>query len=99
VPPEAQQLPNESRRFWRDVTQAILAREYGRATALKQQLEEAQRAKAAARARRGDEWRPRFFTGATTPVGRPELTAEGRAALEGLHAGDYRLQPAAETGA
>lgn len=99
VPPEDQQLPNESRRFWQDVTRAILAREYGSATTLKQQIEERQREKAAQRQARQEEWRPRFFTGATTPVGRPEMTAEGEDALRRLGMGDYVLTPATVTGA
>lgn len=93
IPPEDQQLPNESRRFWHDVTAAIHSREYTKATNIKHQLEERQREKAAARKERNEEWRPRFFTAATTPVGRPDLTTEGERVLKGLQEGDYRLEP------
>lgn len=96
IPPEDQQLPNESRRFWHDVTEAIHSREYSKATNIKHQLEERQREKAAARKERNEEWRPRFFTAATTPDGRPDLTQEGERVLRGLQEGDYRLEPAEE---
>ena len=99
IPPEDQQLPNESRRFWHDVTQAILAREYNRATSLKQEIEERQREKAAARKAGNKEWQPRFFTAATSPVGRPELTSEGQEVLIGLQEGNFRLKPSVVTGA
>ncbi|KAI9833871.1 MAG: hypothetical protein M1826_006394 [Phylliscum demangeonii] len=93
VPAEREQLPNESRRVWHDVTQAIRARDYGRATALKQQVEERQRDQAAERKARHEDFHPRFFTAATTPPGRPTLTAAGREALRGLHEGHYQLAP------
>ncbi|KAI9840735.1 MAG: hypothetical protein M1838_003929 [Thelocarpon superellum] len=99
VPPEEQQLPNESRRFWHDVTQAILLREYSKATTVKQQLEERQRNKAASRKDGGEEWQPRFFTGVFTPVGMPELTEEGQKAMRGLETGDFILTPSVVTGA
>ncbi|KAI9820835.1 MAG: hypothetical protein M1832_003468 [Thelocarpon impressellum] len=99
VPPEEEQLPNESRRFWHEVTESIKARQYTRATAVKQELEERQRQKAAARIEKEHEWRPRFFTGVFTPVGRPELTPDGEEALQGLQAGDYKLRPSSITGA
>ncbi|KAI9754872.1 MAG: hypothetical protein M1815_005371 [Lichina confinis] len=99
IPPEEQQLPNESRRFWHDLTHAILSREYGRATNIKQQLEEGQREKAAARKANGEEWRPRFFTAVTEPSGRPDLTPDGQIALRGLQEGQYVLEPSLVTGA
>ncbi|KAI9816510.1 MAG: hypothetical protein M1827_001642 [Pycnora praestabilis] len=99
IPPIEQQLPNESRRFWTDVTNSILNREYTKATNLKQELEERQRDKAAARKAANQEWQPRFFTGQVTPAGRPELTREGIEALRGLNMGNYNLQESAVTGA
>ena len=99
IPPEAAQLPNESRRFWRDVTAAITARDFGRATKLKQAIEQRQREKAEQRRVTNAEWRPRFFAGAVTPIGRPDLTEEGRQALEGLEREDYRLEENKELGA
>ena len=93
IPPEEMQLPNESQRFWHDVTQSILAKDFSKATTLKQRLEEGQREKAAIRNSQGHEWQPRFFTAATTPVGRPLLTPDGQLALDRLHGGDYSLDP------
>ncbi|KAF2155338.1 hypothetical protein K461DRAFT_292208 [Myriangium duriaei CBS 260.36] len=99
VPPDEKQLENESRKFWGDVTQAILDKEFGRATTAKQELEERQRQKAADRKARNAEWQPRFFTEAMLASGRPELSDEGRKALDGLHKGDWHLEPSSETGA
>ncbi|KAI9886629.1 MAG: hypothetical protein M1823_001543 [Watsoniomyces obsoletus] len=99
VPPEEDQLPNESRRFWHDVTQAIHAKEWSKATTLKQRLEEGQREKAAQRKSEAHEWRPRFFTGVVTPIGKPELSTEGEAVLKGLERGEYRLEESAVRGA
>lgn len=98
-PPDEEQLPNESRKFWSGVTQAILSKQYSLATSLKQELEERQREKAAERKARDVEWKPRFFTGATTPVGKPELTKDGEDALKGLHDGHFELPPNVEMGA
>ncbi|KAI9676912.1 MAG: hypothetical protein M1817_006751 [Caeruleum heppii] len=89
VPPPDAQLPTESRRFWAGVTAAIHAREFSRATALKQELEEKQRVKASERREKGGEYRPRFFQGVVTPVGRPELSEEGREALRRAQGGDW----------
>lgn len=99
VPSMDDQLPNESRKYWAAVTEALTTKQYSKATAEKQLIEERQRAKAADRKARNIEWTPRFFTGATTPAGVPELTDEGKLAMEGLNKGDHRLQPAAETAA
>lgn len=35
---------------------------------------------------------PRFFTGAVTPVGKPDLTPDGLKALDGLHKGVFELE-------
>jgi hypothetical protein len=99
VPPESNQLPNESRRFWKDVTTAILAKDFGKATQLKQEIEERQREKAAERQEKSEEWQPRFFTGAITPLGKPDLTTDGKDALTGLHKGIYTLLESKVTGA
>ena len=99
IPPEVDQLPNESRRFWADVTQAILDKQFAAATKLKTELEERQREKAGARKAQNEEWIPRFFTGSVTPVGKPELTNDGVLALRGLHEGDYRLPESVVMGA
>ncbi|KAL9045115.1 MAG: hypothetical protein Q9214_001803 [Letrouitia sp. 1 TL-2023] len=99
IPPESQQLRNESRRFWQGVTEAILSRQYNQATKLKQELEERQREKAAARKEQGLEWQPRFFTKALVASGKPELTEDGRQALQGLQANDYFLRESSLTSA
>jgi len=99
VPPVEDQLPNESRKFWASVTEAILNKQYSLATQLKQELEERQRDKAADRKARNVEWQPRFFTGATTPIGKPDLTKDGEDVLKGLHMNQFKLEPNKELGA
>ncbi|PWY66181.1 oxysterol-binding protein-like protein 1 [Aspergillus eucalypticola CBS 122712] len=99
LPPEESQLSNESRKFWSLVTEAIVDKKYGQATKLKQDIEERQRRKAAERQNKNETWQPRFFTGAVTPLGRPELTDEGLKVLEGLRSGDYRLDESVTKGA
>lgn len=98
VPPETEQLPNESRRFWHGVTEAILDKRFGQATKLKQEIEERQREIAASRKAQNEEYRPRFFTGALTPLGKPELTEYGKQALRGLQEGHYKLDEGASDG-
>ncbi|KAJ9210078.1 hypothetical protein DTO166G4_8339 [Paecilomyces variotii] len=98
VPPEPEQLPNESRKLWSGVTAAILEKRYSEATKFKQDLEERQRQKAAERKEKNEEWTPRFFTGAVTPLGKPELTEEGKKALKGLHEHNYKLEESKVTG-
>lgn len=99
IPPETQQLSNESRRFWHGVTEAILTKQYGQATKVKQELEERQREKATSRKEQGSEWKPRFFTEAIMPNGKPELTEDGIQALKGLQVNDFHLEESATRGA
>ena len=99
VPPEQCQLPNESRRFWSQVTTAILEKQYGQATKLKHEIEDRQRQKAAERKETNDEWQPRFFTGAVTPLGKPDLTEEGKRVLKGLAEDNFYLEESKVTGA
>lgn len=99
VPPLEEQLPNESLKFWEKVTNAIVGKQFSLATTLKTEIEEHQRAKAAERKTGNKEWQPRFFTGAVTPVGRPDLTKDGEEALNGLHADNYKLTENKEYGA
>jgi oxysterol-binding protein-related protein 9/10/11 len=99
VPPEHIQLPNESLRFWNNVTTAILSRQFSKATQVKVEIEEAQRVKAKRREESGVEWKPWFFIGAITPVGKPELTKEGEAVLKDLQEGKWDLQSRMEPGA
>lgn len=99
VPPEERQLKNESRRFWKDVTDSIMTKQFSAATTQKQELEERQRQRAAERKADGKEWAPRFFTKVTDADGRPELTEEGRMAMRGLHAEEWGLEEPGEYGA
>jgi hypothetical protein len=99
VPPIDEQLSNESQRFWKDVTYAIKNKQYSKATTLKVAIEDRQRAKAADRKTKGEEWTPRFFTGAVTPEGKPELTEEGKLAMEALRDDKWVLKESEELGA
>lgn len=92
LPPAEEQLSNESLKFWSDVTTAIMDKQFTQATKLKQDIEERQRQLAAERKEKQMEWKPRFFTGAVTPLGKPELTEEGQKALQGIRAGEYALE-------
>jgi len=92
LPPIQTQLPNESLKFWSGVTEAITTKQFSRASTLKQELEERQREKARERESSGTTWQPRFFTGAVTPLGKPELTQDGREVLDGLHQGKFELR-------
>jgi len=99
VPPDHKQLPNESRKFWNDVTENIHAKQFSAATSKKQELEERQREKAAERKAQQKEWKPRFFTSVTESNGRPELTEEGKEAMRGLHMEEWHLEEPEEYGA
>jgi len=99
IPPIAEQLPNESLRFWSDVTEAILDKEFNKATKLKHDIEERQREKAVERKENNEEWQPRFFTGVVTPIGRPDLTDEGKAVLKGLGENNFSLKENNKLGA
>nr|POE48884.1 oxysterol-binding protein-like protein 1 [Quercus suber] len=98
-PPLEQQLPNESQRFWHDVTHSITSKQFAAATTQKTEIEEKQRERAAERKAAGTDWTPRFFTGATVPKGRPELSSDGVLALQRLHDGNWALDPPTEYGA
>ena len=99
IPPIEEQLPNESRKFWEGVTNAIVNKQFALATTLKQEIEEKQRAKVTERKEQNKEWQPRFFTGALTPVGKPALTKDGEEALKGLREDNFTLEPNKELGA
>ncbi|KAK2784087.1 hypothetical protein FQN53_008803 [Emmonsiellopsis sp. PD_33] len=92
IPPDEQQLPNESRKFWSQVTAAISKKQYSLATKLKHELEERQRQLAAARKEKNEEWKPRFFTVSVDASGKPDLTEEGEMVLRGLHEGNFELE-------
>ena len=44
-------------------------------------------------------WKPRFFTGVVTPLGKPDLTEDGRAVLSRLQEGKWELKESEVTGA
>lgn len=74
------------------MTQAILAKEYSKATAFKHELEEAQREKARERERKGETWKPVFFEQATDKAGKPSLTEKGREVLRRAQKGDWSME-------
>ncbi|KAJ7795692.1 hypothetical protein B0H14DRAFT_2918166 [Mycena olivaceomarginata] len=61
VPPEDEQEPNESRRLWRDLTKAILAKDMEAATTSKSAVEDAQREQRRKLEESGKKHVPRFF--------------------------------------
>jgi len=61
VPPEEEQEPNESRRLWKALTDAINDRNMDAATDAKTEVEEAQRQDNAERDRANKKHEPRFF--------------------------------------
>ncbi|KAL9055693.1 MAG: hypothetical protein Q9162_003419 [Coniocarpon cinnabarinum] len=92
-------LPNESRKYWADVTDAILDKQWNEAQRAKNDIEDRQRAKKAERDAEGKSWTPRFFTGSVEPAGTPELNEEGKEAVEKLHEKQYELKENAEMAA
>ncbi|KAK4157686.1 hypothetical protein C8A00DRAFT_39966 [Chaetomidium leptoderma] len=91
LPPFEKQLPNESLQLWGGVTKAIVAKQFSRATTVKQELEEAQREKARERERKGEAWAPVFFQQATDKAGKPSLTEKGREVLNRAQKGDWSM--------
>ncbi|EAQ83321.1 hypothetical protein CHGG_09725 [Chaetomium globosum CBS 148.51] len=91
LPPSEKQLPNESLQLWGEVTKAILAKQFSRATTVKQELEEAQREKARERERTKETWKPVFFEQATDKAGKPSLTDKGREVLNRAQKGDWSM--------
>ncbi|SPO05219.1 related to putative oxysterol-binding protein OSBP [Cephalotrichum gorgonifer] len=91
IPPRESQLPNESLTMWAGVTDAILAKQFSKATTVKMELEEAQREKAREREKEGVEWKPAYFRNVTGNGGRPELTDEGREVLRRAQEGNWDM--------
>lgn len=58
---------------------------------MKQDLEDAQRAKTKKREEERREWVPRLFTGVVTPKGIPELSETGKETLEYLQNNSWDL--------
>ncbi|KAG8733022.1 hypothetical protein FRC10_000474 [Ceratobasidium sp. 414] len=81
VRPIDSQLPNESHRLWEHVTKNLLSKNYSEATRVKQGIEQKQRDDAAARKAKGEDFVPVYFE-PDISSGQPELTAEGRKAIE-----------------
>ncbi|PPQ90472.1 hypothetical protein CVT25_014990 [Psilocybe cyanescens] len=61
VPPEDEQEPNESRRLWSHLTDAIVNKDMEAATVAKTSVEDAQREERKHREESGSEYIPRFF--------------------------------------
>jgi len=61
VPPESEQEPNESRRLWLAVTNAIVSKDMEAATEAKTAVEDAQRELRRKREESGEQHVPRFF--------------------------------------
>jgi len=89
LPPDDMQLENESLQLWGDVTKAILAKQFSKATTVKQELEERQREKARERERTGEVWKPVFFEQVTGNGGKPQLSAKGQEVLKRAQEGDW----------
>lgn len=92
LPPMEQQLPHESLKFWGGVTDAIHAKQFSKATTIKQDLEEGQREKAREREKTGTEFKPAFFEQVTGNGGKPELTENGREVLRRAQKADWSME-------
>lgn len=86
------QLPNESLKFWGGVTDAIMAKQFSKATTIKQELEEAQREKAREREKTGAVFQPVFFEQVTGNDGKPDLTDKGREVLRRAQKEEWDLE-------
>lgn len=91
VPPKEAQLPNESLTLWGGVTEAIHAKQYGKATQVKVDLEEAQREKARQREANNETFQPVYFKHVTGNGGKPDLTEKGQQVLERAQKGEWSL--------
>lgn len=83
VRPLSAQEPDESRRLWDPVTQALLGKQWNEATRQKQVIEQRQRDKAARRKEKGEMFAPEYFgRDWDERDGRPELSEKGRRAVQ-----------------
>lgn len=98
-PPPEEQLVNESRLFWKELTAAIQEKRFGDANRIKQTIEQNQRDKATERKGQGNEWKPRFFQEVADPSGKPHLSEEGKKAMAGLQTKQFHLDEPVETAA
>ncbi|KAI1505155.1 hypothetical protein F5X99DRAFT_369813 [Biscogniauxia marginata] len=92
LPPKEKQAENESLQLWDGVTQAILSKQFSKATTVKVELEERQREKARERERKKETWKPVFFDQVTDKGGKPDLTEKGRQLLERAQKGNWDLE-------
>ncbi|KAL2752159.1 hypothetical protein ACRALDRAFT_1066215 [Sodiomyces alcalophilus JCM 7366] len=91
IPPREMQRENESLTLWSGVSEAIISKQFGKATQVKQELEERQRELARERERTGVPFQPVFFQQVVGNGGQPELTDKGREVLERARKGDWSL--------
>ena len=73
------------------MTNAIKSKEFGKATQVKQELEELQRQKAREREAKKQPFQPIFFQQVTGNGGKPELTERGRMVLERAQKGEWDI--------
>ncbi|KAH8668854.1 oxysterol-binding family protein [Xylariales sp. PMI_506] len=92
LPPKELQAENESLQMWDGVTQAILSKQFSKATNVKVELEESQREKARARERNQETWQPAYFSHVVDKGGKPELSDKGKQLLERIQKNDWSLE-------
>ncbi len=92
LPPKEKQAEHESLTLWGGVTDAILSKQFSKATNVKIELEEKQREKARERERKNETWKPVFFDQVTDKRGTPDLTEKGRQILERAQKEDWSLE-------
>ncbi|CAH7688782.1 hypothetical protein PPACK8108_LOCUS23799 [Phakopsora pachyrhizi] len=84
VKPEENQEDYETRKFWKDLTDLIAEKNYGEATKVKHNIEEAQRSLALKRKQNNETFRPKLFEigdSVYLEMSQPELTSDGVKAL------------------
>lgn len=89
-------MPNESLALWSDVTKAIHAKQFSKATELKLDLEEKQREKARRREKLGEQWKPVYFEHVVGNGGKPDLTKSGKEVLERAQRGEWSMDGIAQ---
>ena len=73
------------------MTNAIKSKDFGKATQVKQELEELQRQRAREREAKKQPFEPVFFQQVTGNGGRPDLTEKGRMVLERAQKGEWDI--------
>lgn len=92
LPPQDKQAENESLELWSGVTEAINAKQFSKATTVKQELEEKQREKARVLEKSDETWQPVFFSQITDKGGKPDLSDKGKQVLERIQKNDWSLE-------